>query len=312
MNQQLYEALQVRFIKLRFSIFFTGDSILPTDKVSALRGGIGDVLLLMNCIRDRECVNCDFESECIVQRMMYSKFEYKPEFVTVGGSVGYVLECENYQERFKAGERLEFQLILFGKNIIYINQYVQALNIMGVQYGIGKYHAKFNIFNIYNMEGDSVWNGRFINMNKCHVHFLYDYILFWKVQHADEQLESLLIFDTPLTLKCQNEFLQEFQVEPIINAIKRRIYMLDCFEGISSDIQKYDNGNLPEILHQEYQLVSVSRYSTTKNEKMFLKGIKGYMQLSEISENIIDLLLIGELIHIGKNTSFGFGRYHIK
>ena len=56
-------------------------------------------------------------------------------------------------------------------------------------------------------------------------------------------------------------------------------------------------------------LVSVFRYSTRKNERMILKGIKGYALLPELSEDIWQILMIGELIHIGKNTSFVFGRY---
>ena len=59
-------------------------------------------------------------------------------------------------------------------------------------------------------------------------------------------------------------------------------------------------------------LVSVFRYSTRKNERMILKGIKGYALLPELSEDIWQILMIGELIHIGKNTSFGFGRYSIQ
>ena len=42
-----------------------------------------------------------------------------------------------------------------------------------------------------------------------------------------------------------------------------------------------------------------------------MKGIKGYALLPELPQDIIYLLLAGELIHIGKNTSFDFGKYHI-
>ena len=75
MEKGLYDALQVRFIKLHFTVAFLQDSQLPEDKVSAIRGGMGEMLLRMNCIRDRQCESCDFEPECIVQRTMYSKFE---------------------------------------------------------------------------------------------------------------------------------------------------------------------------------------------------------------------------------------------
>lgn len=315
MERGLYNALQVRFVKLCFTVSFLQDSCLPEDKVSAIRGGMGEMLLRMNCIRDRQCEVCDFGTECIVQRTMYSKFEKTPEFVTTGGSIGYVLECEDNREHFGKGETLDFYLILFGKTIIYFNQFVQAFQAMGIQSGIGKKHARFQIICIRNTEGQPILEKNFLNMKKYIIHVLYDYISFRKTWREISINKSRLIFETPLTLKYRNEFLQEFQLNVIINAVVRRIYMLDCFEGIESDIyDKYKSEEtiVPEFLGQKHELVSMCRYSTRKRGKMILKGIKGYALLPELPENIWQILMIGELIHIGKNTSFGFGRYSIQ
>ena len=40
-------------------------------------------------------------------------------------------------------------------------------------------------------------------------------------------------------------------------------------------------------------------------------GDRGGMQLEKIPDDLILLLLAGEVTHIGKNTSFGFGRYRL-
>ena len=104
MEKDLFDALQVRFIKLCFTIIFIENSVLPVDKVSAIRGGMGEMHHSMNCVHDRQYEVCDFESKCIVQRTMYSKFEKSPEFVTTGESIGYVLECENGREYFRKWE----------------------------------------------------------------------------------------------------------------------------------------------------------------------------------------------------------------
>ena len=127
MGLDVSRVLQIRYVKLHFTIMFPQDSILPKSKASALRGGMGEMLLRANCISDRNCDNCDFYKECIVQRTMYSQFENKPDFITTGDSVGYVVECENYEEEFPTGSTLTFNLILFGKTIVYFNQYLQAL-----------------------------------------------------------------------------------------------------------------------------------------------------------------------------------------
>lgn len=314
MNKKIFNALQVRFVKLRFMAVCLEDSILPKDKVSAIRGGMGEMLLRMNCVRDRECETCDFETECIVQRIMYSQFAIRPFFATANGGAGYVLECESYKESFKAGERFDFYLLLFGKSIVYINQIYQALSMLGEQEGIGKYHARFQIENITNMEGMSILDNKMINMDRYVIHILYDYVMFRKMRlgSLNERKEILMMFDSPLTLKCQNEYLQEFQIEPIVNAIKRKIYMLDCLEGIESGILESNDYSIPQILQQEQRLVGVKRFSSRKNEKMILRGLQGYAVMTGVTEELLDLFLVGELIHIGKNTSFGFGRFHIK
>lgn len=315
MDKGLFNALQVRFVKLHFTLAFYEDSILPRDKVSAIRGGMGEMLLRMNCVRDRQCETCDFEKECTVQRVLYSPFDRKPDFVTTDGGVGYVLECENYQEHFKAGEKLDFYLILFGKTIVHFYQLYQAVSMLGEQEGLGKYHARFHIIGIRNMEGMSVSDGRTIDMDRYVVHMLYDYIMFRNLRCGPfaGKKDALLIFDTPLALKYQSEFIKDFQMEAILTSIRRRIYILDCFEGIESDsFYQTENSSVPKILRQEYNQVSVSRYSMRKDKKMILKGIRGSVLVTGITEDVLMLLLIGELIHIGKYTSFGFGRFHLK
>ena len=310
MDEKLVKALQVRFVKLRFTLDIFEDSVLPRDKVSAIRGGMGEMLLRLNCVRDRQCGECDFETECIVQKTMYSKFERKPDFVTTGGSVGYVLECENYQENFNAHDKLNFYLILFGKTIVYFNQLYQALSMLGEE-GLGKNYTKYQIIDIRNIEGMSVLEGKMINMDKYVVHSLYDYLMFriMRIKPVSAKTEVMMTFDTPLTLKYQQEFLQDFRIDAILGAIRRRIFMLDCFEGIESDILEQGGENsMPQIRRQEHRLASVNRYSARKDEKMTLRGLTGYVLFEGITEDSLVLLLTGELIHIGKNTSFGFVR----
>ena len=47
MNEELLKILQIRYVKLHFIVMFTEDSVLFPNKVSALRGGIGEMLLQM-------------------------------------------------------------------------------------------------------------------------------------------------------------------------------------------------------------------------------------------------------------------------
>lgn len=299
-----------RYIKLHFTLLFPENCKVPKYKVSAIRGGMGEMLLRANCIRDRKCEACDFVSECIVQRTMYSKFEYKPEYVTTGESIGYVLECEDYREELAAGDVVSFNLILFGKTIVYFSQYMQALYSLGVQ-GLGKEQANFVIVSVTNSLGEELLEDGNIYMPRYQVMRIADYVVYRKKQLLSHSMKNEIRFQTPLTLKFQGKFLNEFQMEPMFRGIVRRLYMLSCFEGNEVDITEYDYDKLPQIQGQEKYFVSVPRFSNRQNAKMFLKGIEGKIFVDRISEEQLEFLLAGELIHIGKNTSFGFGRYHI-
>lgn len=306
----LYEALQIRYVKLHFTILFPEASSLPVNKVSALRGGMGEMLLRANCVRDRQCEICDFETECIVHRTMYSKFEKKPAYITNHESIGYVLECENYRTDFPAGSTLDFNLILFGKTIVYLNQYLQALYALGMN-GLGAEHAIFQILSMTNTRKQDIIIGSNVYMKKYVVQHISDYVEYRMTQLKKYGLKGRLVFKTPLCLNYQNEFLQEFQMDAIINAIKRRIHMLDFFEGMENDFYHGYQVSVPEIRAQEHRFVKIKRYSSRKDSHMFLKGIEGFAELTEIPMETLPLLLAGELIHIGKNTSFGFGRYQV-
>lgn len=307
--QQLERALQVRYVKLCFGLRMTEDTQLPVNKVSALRGGIGEMLLRANCIRDRRCGSCDFESECIVRRTLYSRFDEKPDFVTSGDSVGYVLECEDYGEDFYEGDILEFHLILFGKTIVYFSQFLQAIYQLGMA-GIGKTHARYEVAFIRNTLGKDILRGSEVLMGQYKVLTLWDYVRYRQKKSADYEDLCRIRFRTPVTVKYQGKVQQTLSMEAILPALCRRIYMLDCFEGLGCEMLKW-GGVYPQVLSEYSEPITVYRYSSTQDQKMPLRGIKGELRLKKVPEELFPLLLAGELIHIGKNTSFGFGRYHL-
>lgn len=310
MKFHINEALEVRYVKLHFTLMFPESSTLPVSKASAIRGGMGEMLLRANCIRNRDCEVCDFVEECVVQRTMYSKFDNKPEFITIGDSVGYVIECEDYREYYEAGDTLEFNLLLFGKTIVYFNQYLQALFALG-QNGLGKEKARFVISQVTNTKGHPLIDETDVYMKHYEVETIRNYVDYRMRQIARNGKPQRMVFMTPLTQKYQGEFLREFQMDAITKSIQRRLYMLNCFEGKDTESFYNEILEVPAIVSQKSNEIKVARYSSRQDTKMMLKGIKGEIVLDEIPDELLELYLAGELIHIGKNTSFGFGRYRM-
>ena len=288
----------------------THDTVLSSNKVSALRGGIGTMLLNANCIGDRKCEDCAFEDECLVQRMMYSKFDIKPDYITTGESVGYVFECENHKREFKNSDTLHFNLILFGKCIVHFSQYIQALFALG-QSGLGTNKSHFVISGIKNEYGEDILKDNNILMSKYKVRTLKDYVDERMQAFYDRDLSNLKItFHSPVTIKHRGQFIRQFDMEAILNSLARRIEMLNYYEG-TPIVGYHLIDSIPNITQQDSYNGNVKRYSSRHNERINLHGLLGSLVIDDTDEETLELLLAGELLHIGKNTSFGFGRYTV-
>ncbi len=309
----LEKALRIKYIRLHFTVVFLENTNLPPYKVSALRGGMGEMLLRANCIRDRNCKKCEFEPECIVHKTFYTKSAVRPEYVTAQDSTGYILECENDTEDFCEGDLLQFDLLLFGKSIAYFHQYIEAFWALGKE-GIGKNNARFQIVSVTDTRKNRFLEGDFRKQPRHPIYTLGEYAAYRVRQFQKNGCKNRLIFQMPVTLKYQGEFRDTFLMEAVWEAVLRRIYMLECYEGIECSIYDSigaDDIQMPVIEEQVCKDMYVTRYSSSQNRKMTLWGISGYAQLDDIPQQMLLILAAGELTHIGKNTSFGFGKYRI-
>ncbi|MBE5924756.1 MAG: CRISPR system precrRNA processing endoribonuclease RAMP protein Cas6 [Lachnospiraceae bacterium] len=317
MNDALETIKDIRYVKLKFKVVMTEDTVLTKNKGSALRGGMGEMLLRANCIRDRDCEKCDFEKECIVQRTMYSKMDKRPSFMSEGDSVGYVLECYDHREQFVAGDELSFNLILFGKSIVYLSQYLNAFYALG-RSGLGRNKSKFEVVEVQNSVGLPILDGTNVYMERYKVETLGNYINYRRKKllengniSGDDCGSFSIRFNNPLTVKYHGNFIKEFSVDAVVKALIRRLYILQCFEEIESDLIDWYPKTLPVMKDEEHYDVSIKRHSNRKKSDIVLKGIEGKMTIEKVSPVLLNLLLAGEITHIGKNTSFGFGGYII-
>ena len=295
----------IRYVKLHFQCQVLKECQMPVNKASALRGGMGEILLTEHCIypRDRQCAGCSFETECIVRRIMYSKFDIKPAFVTTGESIGYVINCEDYRTSFEKGDTFSFTMTLFGKTIVYFTPILMAFYMLG-QVGLGREKAKFIVERVTNTIGETLVEGNNVYKENYKVHMLGDYVAY----RMKRKNGNCLHFHTPLTIRQKGVELCEFDAEAIVNSVARRLYMLDCFEGIEAEKIVVPRDELPHILTQKVIPTKVRRYSSTHGGGVYLSGIRGDVEFYGLSEEIRQLMLAGEVMHVGKNTSFGFGR----
>ena len=298
----------IPYIKLQFITEMMENTVLPPIKVSALRGGLGEMLLRQHCIRDRNCEDCIFQEPCLFRHTFYTDMEKKPAYVKGKESVGYLIECDDFRELFKKGNKLKFNLLLFGKSIVYFNLYFQAFYQLGM-YGIGKNKSLFKIIEVRNAEGNRIIYRDKADMREYKVFFVKDYIADRKRELGDSQKTYRMTFIEPFSMKYQREYMKKFYGEALVKGAARRVQMLNYYIGQETNLPEFFQ--YPRIIDQKTKLESIKRYSSTHDSAMILRGISGYAVLQDVTEECLNYLIAGELLHIGRNTSFGFGKYHL-
>ena len=315
--------LKIRYSELRFTVRIVDDSELPRFKSSAIRGGIGDMLLEEYCIREKfrsdklnKCEDCDFYNECIVQRILYSDMDINPEFMSNGNSVGYIVECLDSRESFVAGDTFQFKLILFGKNCFYLSQYLSAVYRLGIN-GLGRNRNQFEVISIKNIKNENILVDNNIIKSNYQIEQVSDYVD-WRMRRLESSGDIKKVhiqYTTPVSIKKNGEVLNELSIEAFYENLLRRIYIMNCFEGNEFLKLLEKNKYNPIQIASENRLTKIPRFSFRKKQKIYLEGVYGYLDIDvsnmDFSEDYIRNLIAGEIIHVGSNTSFGFGEFNV-
>lgn len=296
----------IPYIRLTFWAEVLSDTCLPGTKVPALRGGMGEMLLRQNCVMDRKCGACQFGRVCVVSHTFYSQMEKRPAYVTGPESVGYLLECTDNRKKFRQGSCFAFTITLFGDSIAFFNIYLQAFCQLGMV-GIGKEKSRFRIVKVCNTQGVPIVIGKQVDMKQYRIESLCSYIRDRKEELKKSNGEWHLDFLTPLSMKYQKEYMGRFYGEALVLGAVRRIQMLNYYLGMEAEMPELVR--FPSIKRQTARLTGVKRYSGTQDTHIILRGIIGKVIFESIPEECLDYLIAGERIQIGRNTSFGFGKY---
>lgn len=124
-----------------------------------------------------------------------------------------------------------------------------------------------------------------------------------------------LVFFTPTTFRHYRKEAKYWHLEMFSWNLLQRIELLCKAHGEMDD----SNWNFEELLHEMLSIDSYaetikanrSRLSSRQNKRIDYSGFTGTVFLEHVSENARTLLSIGEMLGVGKNTTFGGGRYII-
>ncbi|MDI6697471.1 MAG: CRISPR system precrRNA processing endoribonuclease RAMP protein Cas6 [Candidatus Saccharicenans sp.] len=306
----------LRFQIYKFTIQFLEPCQLPAYKGSALRGGFGNALKRTICLyKGKTCSECTLRSECAyaylfesipareIELAHFGKYETIPH--------PFIIEPpEEARKLYQQGESLEFKLILIGQAIKYLPYFLLAFERFG-EIGIGQGKKRFKLDRVtagqnevYRSDTKEFLPGDFSELT---IPEDYEYI---NIKETKLTLE----FRTPVRIKYNRDSVTRLDFFILITNILRRLMLLNYFHG---------DGNPPAWDHKklidEAKKVSIEsnclawhdweRYSNRQKTKMKLGGLKGVITYTGPLENFWPLLKAGEILHVGKGTSFGLGKY---
>ncbi len=270
---------------------------------STIRGALGRSLRETSCLRPgANCNTCPLSERCAY----FYLFETPPN-PNAQGSRKYPY----YPHPYLVEPPLDapsFQITLFGKGIEFYNNTLLAIERTG-QNGIGKMRFRFS---------PEVFSGGFLVyengklMAKPLIMTIDDYIAS-RIRPTDKWLLS---FKTPTRVIHKGRLARRFTLTGVVASLIRRIDLLtslhqepgfslrlppakDLFEGLS-------------VIEDRTYPVQHTSYSGRQKEKLRLQGFMGDVVLSGWNKVLWNLLVAGEIIHVGKGTSFGFGTYKIQ
>lgn len=292
---------------------FSRDAVLPPYKGSTFRGAFDMSLKDITCVpKSDDCAGCPLQKKCVYFRVL----EVEPcKSAQKSGDHPhpFVIEPpESTQQNFAAGDMFDFDLLLFGFTNEILPYFVYAFEEMGRR-GLGKFlggrRPGFRLLKVTShshMIFDS--NDRTVNPGNPT-----DLSLQTNPDSDDTQERQLTIrLQTPLRLKFKNRFAEELPFHLLVRSMLRRISSLNNSWGSGEPPLDYSGlikrAEEIRIVDSSLEWLDWSRFSNRQQTRMQLGGITGAITYAGKLEEYLSLVRYCEIVHLGKNTTFGLGK----
>ncbi len=313
---------KLRIDKYRLTLEAVDRLSLPPYKGTTLRGGFGAVFRRTTCAQRqiKDCHDCFLQATCPYAYIFETPLPEDSEVLSLQQDIPrpFVIEPPLDRKRlYEPGEQLEFGLILIGRAIEYLPYFIVVFRELG-RVGLGAGRGKCDLREvvaeqalsgaeevIYTASDDTVRNRD----------------LAVGYQELGEEAETLnptrvtLRFLTTTRIKHNGRFVSDPEFHVLLRAILRRLsslYYFHCGERWEADYRGLiEKAKEVRLLENRTEWVDWLRYSRRQRQKMNLGGFVGETSYEGDLEAFLPLLVVGELVHVGKACVFGNGQYRI-
>ncbi len=312
-----------RIAKYRFTLEALEELHLPVYKGSTLRGGFGHVFKRTVCFqKDMEtCDACLLKNNCPYGYIFETSPPTDAEVLRTYSDVPlpFVIEPPlDRRTRYQPGDLLEFGVILVGKAINYLPYFVVVFGELG-RVGIGRERGKYvlqRIVAVNPLDGTETlaYDGVDVIVGDQDLSVGYAEVEARARELPDKRVTANFL--TPTRLKHSGQVAKEgpsFHV--LIRAILRRVSSLSyfhCGEKWETDYRGIiEAATGVRLVEARTGWVDWERYSRRQQQRMNLGGLVGKATYEGELDPFLPLLVLGQLVHVGKACVFGNGWYEL-
>lgn len=315
-------------MRLRVTLRLLEDAPLPPYKGGLLRGGFGYAFQRTACVQP-----CWGQSErCAVATLCPYRWVFetpRPPGVEHLHDLQdiprpFVIEPPlSFQRQYRAGEALEFGLVLIGRGRVQLPYFLASFEELG-RMGLGRAHAKYRLERVEVLRpwqpfGQAVYQDGRASEEALRVEDLphYDAAAFQQ-RAAVVPADLVLHFPTPLRVKARGVFLEDLDLPALMRAIGWRLNTLALFHTETPGQIDYraviEQAASVTVAAHDLRWADWERTSTRNfdQRQMKLGGLVGSATLRGVPLDVRTMLLIGSLIHAGKACTFGHGLIEVR
>lgn len=315
----------LRFLRMRVTMRLLADAQLPSAKGGMLRGGFGYMFQRASCPPScwSKSNHCPAATPCAYRQIFETP--HPPHIAHLHNLRDVprpfvIAAFDNQRTHYRAGDVLEFLLLLLGQGIDYLPYFFFGFEELG-RVGLGKNHTRAHLERVEAMmpwsSSDQVLyrDGRVIrDIGMLPIASLDS------IQSDADALSSdlLLTLQTPLRLKYGGEWLRRIDPAALVQAICWRLHALNIFHGETPwEIDHRGMVEQARLIRVEQETITwhdqtrISKRSG-QPQQMHLGGLMGTARVHDISPALRTLLLAGSLVHVGKACVFGNGSYTVQ
>ena len=299
-----------------FTLYLKGIEEIKFNRFpsATLRGAFGTSLKSTLCIHSAINANCE---KCLIKKTCtyYYLFETGTDLHGENNPHPFVilLPLELANRTILPGEIFSFHLVLFGYGLDYLPHIIYAFENLGKK-GLGSRKGKFDLVEVkfVNQEAEKIiyFESDKI-LNNEDQNYLFEF-------HNDNGVVNQIKINllTPLRMKNEGRLVTEVNFKIfIINLLRRisKIAEIHCGEEIAIDWSELLKiGEETKIISDNTYWKEYKRFSSRQKQEMLLGGLLGNFEVQGKFRELLPYLYLGEIIHVGKSTSFGFGKYQMQ